>query len=74
MTDVREATRESFGYQWTAFGEMTAQFREDFPDKDPNYSTFNTVIRRAPDGEMQIGREPLPPMTDEMKAIIEEMK
>jgi SAM-dependent methyltransferase len=27
---VRERTRRSFGYQWTAFGEMTDQFREDF--------------------------------------------
>ena len=29
---------------------------------------------RAPDGSMQLTREPLPPMTEEMKQIIEEMK
>ncbi len=27
---VRERTRRSFGYQWTAFGRMSDQFREDF--------------------------------------------
>jgi hypothetical protein len=32
------------------------------------------VIRRAPDGSMALTRQPLPPMTDEMKQIIEEMK
>jgi succinate dehydrogenase / fumarate reductase flavoprotein subunit len=49
-------------------------FRDDYPDKDPNYATFNTVIRKSPDGAMRVEREALPPMTDEMKAIIEEMK
>lgn len=27
---VKERTRRSFGYQWTAFGRMADQFREDF--------------------------------------------
>lgn len=27
---LRAATRKSFGYQWTEFGEMTDQFRDDF--------------------------------------------
>ena len=27
---LRSRTRKSFGYQWTEFGEMTAEFREDF--------------------------------------------
>ena len=27
---LRERTRRSFGYQWTVFGEMADQFREDF--------------------------------------------
>jgi succinate dehydrogenase / fumarate reductase flavoprotein subunit len=51
-----------------------AHFRDDFPAKDDQYGTFNVIVRRAPDGSMQIAREPLPPMTSEMKAIIEEMK
>ena len=36
--------------------------------------TFNFVISKGPDGAMQVEREPLPPMTDEQKQIIEEMK
>jgi hypothetical protein len=31
-------------------------------------------VRKGPDGSMQLTREALPPMTDEMKGIIEEMK
>lgn len=27
---IEERTRESFGYQWTVFGRMTEEFREDF--------------------------------------------
>jgi succinate dehydrogenase / fumarate reductase flavoprotein subunit len=51
-----------------------AHFRDDYPSKDPAYGSFNTLIRKDPDGAMQISREPLIPMTDEQKQIIEEMK
>ncbi len=27
---LRERTQRSFGYQWTVFGQMADQFREDF--------------------------------------------
>jgi succinate dehydrogenase / fumarate reductase flavoprotein subunit len=51
-----------------------AHFRDDYPEKDPAFATFNFVIHKGPDGAMKIGREPLPPMTEEQKQIIEEMK
>jgi succinate dehydrogenase / fumarate reductase flavoprotein subunit len=51
-----------------------AQFRVDYPEKDPAYGTFNVVVRKGPDGEMQVAREPLKPMPPELKQIIEEMK
>jgi succinate dehydrogenase / fumarate reductase, flavoprotein subunit len=47
-------------------------FRDDHPEKDPGYGTFNLVVRKGPDGEMQIGREPIPEMPAELKQIIEE--
>ena len=49
-------------------------FREDYPDKDPAYATFNHVVRRASGGEMQLSREPIPPMPAHLSAIVEEMK
>ena len=49
-------------------------FREDFPDKDPAYAGFNFVVRKGADGEMQLARESIPPLTPELAAIIEEMK
>ena len=49
-------------------------FRSDYPDKDPAYATFNIVVKRGPDGEMQVSRFPLPPMPEELKRVIEENK
>jgi succinate dehydrogenase / fumarate reductase flavoprotein subunit len=51
-----------------------AHFREDYPDKSAAEGTYNHTIKMAGDGSMALSREPLPPMTDEMKQIIEEMK
>jgi succinate dehydrogenase / fumarate reductase flavoprotein subunit len=49
-------------------------FRDDFPGKDPNYATFNIVVRKGVDGAMQLERLPLQPMPDELKAVIEAEK
>ena len=51
-----------------------AHFRDDYPAKDAAYGKFNIVVRKGPDGEVQLMREPLPPMPQEFKQIIEEMK
>lgn len=51
-----------------------AHFRDDHPNKDEQYAKFNIVLRKGADGAMQVAREPLPPMSEELKAIIEEMK
>ena len=51
-----------------------AHFRDDYPEKSEEASKFNHVIKREADGSMSLRREPLPPMTDDMKQIIEEMK
>jgi succinate dehydrogenase / fumarate reductase flavoprotein subunit len=49
-------------------------FRDDFPEKDPAFATFNIVLRKGPSGSMELERRPIPPMPDELKAIIEEQK
>ena len=49
-------------------------FREDHPDKDPAFATFNLVVHKGADGEMQLDREPIPPLPAELAAIVEEMK
>jgi succinate dehydrogenase / fumarate reductase, flavoprotein subunit len=51
-----------------------AQFRDDFPTKDDAYAGFNIVISKGASGEAQLRREPIPPMPDELKQIIQEMK
>jgi succinate dehydrogenase / fumarate reductase flavoprotein subunit len=49
-------------------------FRDDYPNKDASYATFNTVVDKGPDGKMRLRRQPLPPMPDHLKQVIEEMK
>jgi succinate dehydrogenase / fumarate reductase flavoprotein subunit len=51
-----------------------AQFREDYPDKDPEYGRFNIVVRKGRDGRMELSRRPNPALPGELAAIIEEMK
>ncbi|AHG92514.1 fumarate reductase/succinate dehydrogenase flavoprotein domain protein (plasmid) [Gemmatirosa kalamazoonensis] len=48
-------------------------FRDDYPAKDPQGATFNIVLRRGGDGAMQLERRPIPPMRDDLKAIIQEL-
>ena len=51
-----------------------AQFREDFPNKDPKFGNVNTIVWRGDDGEMKVRLDPIPAMPEELKQIIEEMK
>ncbi len=51
-----------------------AHFREDYPDKDAAFGKINIVLRKQPDGTMQVRREPIPEMRAELAQIIQEMK
>jgi succinate dehydrogenase / fumarate reductase flavoprotein subunit len=47
-------------------------FRQDYPDKDPSFATFNVATRRNADGSMEVFRVPLPELPAELKQIIAE--
>jgi succinate dehydrogenase / fumarate reductase flavoprotein subunit len=51
-----------------------AQFREDFPQKDPEWGKYNIVIKRGADGEMLVEKRAVAPMPEGLKVVIEEMK
>jgi succinate dehydrogenase / fumarate reductase flavoprotein subunit len=51
-----------------------AQFREDFPNKDTEWGKQNIVVKRGTDGEMLVEQRAIPPMPDELKAVVDEMK
>jgi succinate dehydrogenase / fumarate reductase flavoprotein subunit len=51
-----------------------AQFREDYPEKNPEYGKFNIVVRKGADGQMELSRRPIPPLPSELAQIIEEMR
>ncbi len=48
-------------------------FRDDYPEKDPEFAKFNHVIRLGKNGEMELERAMIPPMPEELEAIIQEM-
>jgi succinate dehydrogenase / fumarate reductase flavoprotein subunit len=48
-------------------------FRDDYPSKEQAYAMHNTIIKRGANGEMQLERRPIPPMREELKAVIAEM-
>ena len=49
-------------------------FRSDYPEKTEEGSTYNTVVRKGTESSMEVERVQVVPLTDEMKAIIEEYK
>ena len=48
------------------------QFREDYPDKDPEFAKFNVAVKEV-DGRMHISHVPIPEMPAELQQVIEEM-
>ncbi|MEO6196513.1 MAG: fumarate reductase/succinate dehydrogenase flavoprotein subunit [Dehalococcoidia bacterium] len=51
-----------------------AHTRDDFPSTDPDWGKFNIAVRQSGDGSMQIAKEPLPQMPDDLKVFFEEKK
>jgi succinate dehydrogenase / fumarate reductase flavoprotein subunit len=49
-------------------------FRDDYPDKSDAFAKHNTFIKKGPNGEMVLSREPISEMRDDLKQIIEEQK
>jgi succinate dehydrogenase / fumarate reductase, flavoprotein subunit len=47
-------------------------FRDDYPEKDADYATFNILVQRGADGSMSIARQPIPPLPAELQQIIQE--
>jgi succinate dehydrogenase / fumarate reductase flavoprotein subunit len=49
-----------------------AQFREDFQEKSKEFGGVNMIIKKDAQGRMQLRREPVKPLPDELKQIIED--
>jgi succinate dehydrogenase / fumarate reductase, flavoprotein subunit len=49
-------------------------FRDDQPEKDSSFGSFNILLRKREDGTMAVERAPIPEMPTPLRAIIEEMK
>jgi succinate dehydrogenase / fumarate reductase flavoprotein subunit len=50
-----------------------AQFREDYPEKSAEFAKVNTIVWKDDAGEMQIRRETVSPIREDLKRVIEEM-
>ncbi len=49
-----------------------AHFREDYPAKSEEFSRFNFVIQKGPDGAMTLTRQPIPPLPPELAQVVKE--
>ena len=49
-------------------------FREDHPGKDATFEKFNHVVRKGAGGRPELRREPITPMRDDLKQVVEENK
>jgi succinate dehydrogenase / fumarate reductase flavoprotein subunit len=50
-----------------------AQFREDYPEKSAEFARVNTIVWKGTNGGMQIRRDAIPAMREDLKQVIEEM-
>ncbi|MGH9012825.1 MAG: fumarate reductase/succinate dehydrogenase flavoprotein subunit [Acidimicrobiia bacterium] len=48
-----------------------AQTRDDYPTADPELGKVNVVVRERA-GELSLAREPLPPLSDDLKKLLED--
>jgi succinate dehydrogenase / fumarate reductase flavoprotein subunit len=71
MLDVSEAVTRAAVLRKESRG---AQFREDFPEKDPEWGRYNIAVRHGPDGQMAVENISVPPMPAELRTVVEEMK
>jgi succinate dehydrogenase / fumarate reductase flavoprotein subunit len=51
-----------------------AQFRDDYPAKSEQFAKVNIVVSQGADGRMKVEQVLIPPMPEELKKVIEEMK
>ena len=51
-----------------------AHFRDDYPDRDPEWGRVNLVVVKDADGRITLRREPVSEMPAELRQIIEEMR
>jgi succinate dehydrogenase / fumarate reductase flavoprotein subunit len=49
-------------------------FRDDYPARDEASGKFNILVSKRSDGAMQLTREPVAPVRDDLRKIIEEQK
>jgi succinate dehydrogenase / fumarate reductase, flavoprotein subunit len=70
LTVAEAITRSGVGGRESRGGH----FRDDYPTKDPQYGTFNISVRKGADGQMELIREPIPPLPAELAQVIKEME
>ncbi len=49
-------------------------FRDDYPDKSPEFAKHNAVLKKTDDGRMELRRVPITPLRDDLAQIVEDNK
>ncbi|MGI8891245.1 MAG: fumarate reductase/succinate dehydrogenase flavoprotein subunit, partial [Chthoniobacterales bacterium] len=50
-----------------------AQFREDYPEKSAEFAKVNNIVWKGDDGRMEIRREPIIALREDLAQVITEM-
>jgi succinate dehydrogenase flavoprotein subunit len=69
LLDVAEAITRSALERAESRG---GHFREDFPDKNPEWGRRNVCVQAGPDGTMRLSHAPIPELPSELARIIQE--
>ena len=69
MLTVSEAVTRAASLRQESRGGHT---RDDYPDPSPDWGKTMLVVRRASGGQMEVNREPLPQMPDELQQLLGE--
>jgi succinate dehydrogenase / fumarate reductase flavoprotein subunit len=67
MLDISEAVTRAALERTESRGAHT---REDHPNTENEWGKVNVIVRQETSGEIQVAREPLPEMPDELKELI----
>ena len=71
VQDIQDESKQLAGA--LGKGKGREDTRNDYREKDSEWGKVNLIVRKGKDGAMEVERRAIPPMPEELTAIIKEM-